>query len=106
MQSFMKTSFPDSTSIPTVYCSQRDQPDEDLWDCLAIYSSGIPNKKFNVVFSFDYQGDKGKINILVDPLKSALPTRSRKWLGEGDCDVIGLFIYYFVKSFVLECFFD
>jgi hypothetical protein len=78
MQSFMKTSFPDSTSIPTVYCSQREQPDEDLWDCLAIYSSGIPNKKFNVVFSFDYQGDKGKINILVDPLKSALPTRSRK----------------------------
>ena len=63
MENFMKTSFPDSTVIPTVYCSQREEPDLDLFDCLAIYSSGIPNRKFNMVFSFDFKGDTGKIQV-------------------------------------------
>ncbi len=77
MENFMKASFPDSTSIPSVYCSQRDQPDLDLYDCLAIYSSGIPNRKFKMVFSFDYNGEKGKLEVEVDPLKSSIPSRAR-----------------------------
>jgi hypothetical protein len=78
METFIKTSFPDSNTIPTVYCSQREDPDLDLFDCLAIYSSGIPNKKFNIIFSFDYNGDKGKIQVEVDPLKSSIPTRATR----------------------------
>jgi len=78
MGTFIKTSFPDSTTIPTVYCSQREDPDLDLFDCLAIYSSGIPNKKFNIIFSFDYNGDKGNIQVEVDPLKSSIPTRASR----------------------------
>jgi len=48
MENFMKTSFPNSNSIPSVYCSQREAPELDTFDCLAIYSSGIPNQKYNI----------------------------------------------------------
>jgi hypothetical protein len=54
-ENFMKTSFPDSIVVPT-YCSQREDPDLDLYDCLVNYSSGVPNKKFKIVFSFDFNG--------------------------------------------------
>lgn len=48
MESFMKTKFPDSSAVPSVYCSQREAPDLDLFDCLAIYSSGVPNQKYKI----------------------------------------------------------
>jgi hypothetical protein len=63
----MKTNFTDSIT-PTVYCSQRASPDLSLFDCLLIYPSGVPNKKFNVDFSYDYQGSSGYLRVPVDPL--------------------------------------
>jgi len=48
MESFLKTKFPDSSAVPSVYCSQREAPDLDLFDCLAIYSSGVPNQKYKI----------------------------------------------------------
>jgi hypothetical protein len=77
MQNFMKTKFPDSSAIPSVYCTQREAPDLDTFDCLAIYSSGIPNQKYHIEFSYNYQGDSGYIKVLVDPLASSFATRSR-----------------------------
>lgn len=68
MQSFIKTSFASSAKKPTVYCAQRNQ-DLSLFDCLLIYPSGVPNNKFSVTFSFDYQGKKGNAIISIDPLE-------------------------------------
>jgi cysteine-rich repeat protein len=76
MESFMKTNFPGSTSVPQVYCSQRQAPELDIFDCLAIYSSGIPNQKYNIEFSYERNGIKGFLSVPVDPLSSSFATRS------------------------------
>jgi hypothetical protein len=67
MQSFLKATFT-SQPRPTVYCAQRNTPNLDTFDCLLIYPSGVPNRKFNVDFSFNYQGRTGKRTVTVDPL--------------------------------------
>jgi hypothetical protein len=75
MESFLKASFPDSSAVPSVYCSQRSAPQLQTFDCLAIYSSGIPNQQFHINFSFNYQGQTGSISVLVNPLASSLASR-------------------------------
>jgi hypothetical protein len=77
MESFIKTKFPDSTSVPSVYCSQREAPELDTFDCLAIYSSGIPNQRYRIEFSYNYQGESGFISVQVDPLATSFATRAR-----------------------------
>lgn len=66
MQNFIKSSFP-SGPKPTVYCSQRPNPNLDTFDCLLIYPSGVPNTQFSVNFSYDYQGKTGSTTVRVDP---------------------------------------
>jgi hypothetical protein len=66
MQSFLKSTVT-TAKKPTVYCAQRNI-DFSLFDCLLIYPSGVPNNKFSVTFSYDYQGRKGNTVINVDPL--------------------------------------
>ena len=78
MENFIKTKFPDSTAVPSVYCSQREAPELDTFDCLAIYSSGIPNQKYRIEFSYNYQGDSGFISVQVDPLATSFATRNRQ----------------------------
>lgn len=48
MTNFIKTRFPDSSLVPSVYCSQREAPELDIFECLILYSSGIPNQKFKI----------------------------------------------------------
>jgi hypothetical protein len=67
MQSFIQTSFP-SGPKPTVYCAQRNSPNLNLFDCLLIYPSGVPNGQFQVNFSYNYQGKSGLANVKVNPL--------------------------------------
>jgi len=71
----MKTNFPNST-VPSVYCSQRASPDLNLFDCLCIYSSGVPNQQFNIQFSYNYQGQTGFLSVPVNPLATQFATRS------------------------------
>jgi len=58
MQGFIKATFP-SGAKPTVYCTQRNSPNLDVFDCLLIYPSGVPNSPFQVNFSFNFQGKSG-----------------------------------------------
>ena len=68
MQSFIKASFHHGIT-PTLYCSQRAAPELDLFDCLLIYPSGVPNSDFKVDFSFDDGPLKrASLQVEVDPL--------------------------------------
>ena len=67
MQSFMQSSFP-SGPKPTVYCAQRNSPNLNIFDCLLIYPSGVPNSQFTANFSFNYQGKSGSTAVRVNPL--------------------------------------
>jgi hypothetical protein len=67
MQSFIQASFP-SGPKPTVYCAQRNSPNLNIFDCLLIYPSGVPNSQFQVNFSYNYQGKSGSAAVKVNPL--------------------------------------
>lgn len=53
MSQFMQISFPNSVK-PTYYCQQRLPPNLDIFDCLLIYPSGVPNARFTINFSYNY----------------------------------------------------
>ena len=67
MQSFIQATFP-SGPKPTMYCAQRSSPNLNLFDCLLIYPSGVPNSQFTVNFSFNFQGKSGATSVKVNPL--------------------------------------
>ena len=69
-QRFIKTSFK-NVQAPTVYCSQRANPELDTFDCLMIYASGVPNQLFSIDFSFNYQGQTGSTTVDIDPFAVA-----------------------------------
>jgi hypothetical protein len=75
MQAFIKTSF-QAGAKPTVYCAQRNAPNLDVFDCLLIYPSGVPNAQFQVNFSFDYQGKNGQAIVKVNPLAKKSNSRA------------------------------
>jgi hypothetical protein len=77
MQGFIQTTFPAGPK-PTVYCSQRNSPNLDLFDCLLIYPSGVPSKKFAVNFAYNYQGKSGSASISVDPLTAGRTANKKK----------------------------
>ena len=77
MQSFIQTTFP-SGPKPTVYCAQRNSPALDTFDCLLIYPSGVPNSKFSVNFSFNYQGKSGATTVSINPLATNSVRNTRK----------------------------
>ena len=81
MQNFIQSNFA-SGPKPTVYCSQRTSPNLNLFDCLLIYPSGVPNKSFSVGFSYNYQGKSGKVDVNVNPL-SASGSRSSRSAAAG-----------------------
>jgi hypothetical protein len=70
MQSFIQASFP-SGAKPTVYCSQKNSPNLDIFDCLLIYPSGVPNKPFVINFGYNYQGKSGSTSVSINPLAKA-----------------------------------
>lgn len=77
MQSFLQASFP-SGPKPTVYCSQRNSPNLNLFDCLLIYPSGVPNSKFQVNFFYNYQGKTGSTAVNVNPVEVS-NSKKRPW---------------------------
>jgi len=80
MQNFIQATFP-SGAKPTVYCAQRNSPNLDTFDCLLIYPSGVPNSKFAINFSYNYQGRSGATTVSVNPLtaSSARSNRVQNW---------------------------
>ena len=76
MQSFIKADFPRGAK-PTVYCSQRQSPNLDTFDCLLIYPSGVPNQAFNINFSYNFQSKSGSATVRVDPFAATNNRRGR-----------------------------
>ena len=70
-------------SPPTVYCSQRSHPELNMFDCLLIYPSGVPNSLFDIDFSFNYQGQRGSTVVKVDPFAVANARRTNNRRGRG-----------------------
>jgi hypothetical protein len=70
MQSFIQATFP-SGPKPTTYCAQRNSPNLNIFDCLLIYPSGVPNSQFQVNFSYNYQGKSGSTVVKVNPLTAS-----------------------------------
>lgn len=70
MENFIKVSYLNTTYKPSTYCTQRDYPDLDIFDCLLLYSSGVPNKAFTAEFSYisPVNDTVIKLQINVDPL--------------------------------------
>jgi hypothetical protein len=77
MQSFMQSSFP-SGPKPTVYCAQRNSPSLNMFDCLLIYPSGVPNSIFTINFSYNYQGSSGATTVRVNPLTASNSMRNSR----------------------------
>ena len=59
---------------PTFYCLQRVNL-LDLFDCLLIYPSGIPNAIYTITFCYNYQGHSGSTDVTIDPFTSILNGR-------------------------------
>jgi hypothetical protein len=66
MQNFLKAKFT-GCPPPTLFCSQRPTL-KSLFDCLLIFPSGVPNRKFKTDFSYNYLGDTAQLQLDVDPL--------------------------------------
>lgn len=56
---------------PTVFCSQQ-AASKNLFDCLLLFPSGIPNKSFTANFSYNYQSKSGGCSVPIDPLKAQI----------------------------------
>jgi hypothetical protein len=74
MQNFIQATYV-NTLRPVTYCVQKAAA-LNTFDCLLIYPSGIPNTKFNVRFSFDYQGKAANLTVTIDPLLYASSART------------------------------
>lgn len=70
MKSFMKAKFTGCPS-PTVFCAQQASK-RNLFDCLLLFPSGVPNKSFTADFSYSYQSKSGSCSLSVDPLKAQI----------------------------------
>ena len=76
MKSFMKYDFPDDRTIPgSAYCVQQPG-NPQLFQCLMIYGSGVPNFDFYINFSYNKDGKSGYLGLHVDPLASGFASRS------------------------------
>lgn len=74
MQNFIQATYI-NTLRPVTYCVQQTTA-LNVFDCLLIYPSGVPNTKFNVRFSFDYQGMAANMTLTIDPLLYASSART------------------------------
>jgi hypothetical protein len=75
MRSFIRYSFPDPSTQPTsAYCNQNSD-NIKIFECLLIYALGVPNKIFDVNFSYSYQNLNGFTTALINPLTSSIQTR-------------------------------
>ena len=76
MSSFMKYQFPNPSTIPSsVFCSQS-LGNQRNFECLLLYASGLPNGRYDVNFSYNFQGESGFLTVAVNPSASSFQTRS------------------------------
>ena len=76
MKSFMKYEFPDAGTAPdSAYCLQQAVRPR-MFQCLLIYSSGLPNEEYRVHFSYNREGKSGFMEVKVDPLANPFASRS------------------------------
>jgi hypothetical protein len=71
MKKFLQVKF-ENCPPPTVYCTQKQPPNKNMFDCLMIFPSGVPNLAFKADFSYNYQGMTGYNNLAIDPLSLAI----------------------------------
>lgn len=75
MENFIRASY--STVVqPSTFCLQRDFPDLDLFDCLLIYSTGIPNKAFKAEFTYSTENSTVKLAVDINPLMASQPSKN------------------------------
>lgn len=70
MSNFMKGKFTGCKS-PALFCNQQSKT-KNLFDCLLLFPSGVPNQSFTVEYSYNYEGKEGYTKIPIDPLKIQL----------------------------------
>jgi hypothetical protein len=84
MQNFIKVNYFSLTMRPSTYCQQREDPDLDVFDCLLLFSSGIPNRAFQAEFSYltPITGNLVRLVLDIDPLAGQIDksrTLRRNW---------------------------
>lgn len=63
------------TEPTSVWCLQHVS-NPAVFQCLVIYSSGIPNFDFHINFSFSKDGHVGSKQVPIDPFANAMASRS------------------------------
>ena len=73
---FMQYKFPNPETNPdNAFCNQQPS-NPKLFTCFFMYPSGIPFIKYTINLFFNYKGDIGNLDVLIDYKKSAFSTRS------------------------------
>lgn len=68
MRSLIKFNFLDPKTKPdSLYCLQQLDSPKD-YRCLLVYNFGIPQKKFDVDFSYNRNGYSGYLRVHMNPL--------------------------------------
>lgn len=72
-----------------------------------IYASGVPNKIFNIKFSYNSNGQIGDLNLSVNPFTSILRTRSLKWWGSRlilylNYNIVTLTLPWLIKLYLID----
>ena len=70
MQTFIKAVFPGGQRA-SVYCNQMASPNLDTFNCLHLFPQGVPTSKFNINYSYNYQGKTGAATVSIDPLTAS-----------------------------------
>ncbi len=96
-KNFIKYAFPDRSTEPTsVYCNQH-RVSLDRFECLINYPYGLPNKTFNINFSYSYQSDTGFLSVPANPLSNRSTSRSLGGRSRGFSYMNLLLLHFYIN---------
>lgn len=75
MRSFIKYDFSGEADPVSAFCLQ-DNVDKQIFQCLFLYPSGVPNFAFVINLSFERNGQSGFLGVTVDASQTAFALRS------------------------------
>ena len=75
MKQLFKYEFSNNALPTSAYCMQKPAKKE-LYDCIFLYASGVPNFKFNIDLSYSKDGLDGYLQVPIDTSQSMYSTRS------------------------------
>lgn len=75
MRSFIKYDFTSQAEPVSAFCLQ-DSLDKQIFQCLFLYPSGVPNFAFVINLSYERNGEFGSIGVTVDASQTAFALRS------------------------------